>query len=389
MPRTYESTIAEIEAIQAEQRKVTQKPEPSADDKAFLLQAEGEIGALRKVANDLHASEVEELRAAAERAERAAPLGGDGDKRKQMLEFRERLRTMRAGEEIELISEERALASNTGSGSYLVPQEWHDRVEEYRFEQNWLRSAGAQVVQTSSTHNIPVLTANGTAAIVGENTAYTNSEPTVEQVILYAYKLTDKVLVSEELIEDTVYDLEGALARSMGYSFGKAELTYGMTGTGSSQPTGIFNKTTDKTTASQGVLTNDEIIESCYGLAPEYRDEGCVWMMDNTTAAYIAKKKVDYQTSGSTPFAWPEMLSGIRPSLLGYQVKIASAIADWANGAKAIAFGNPRWYLIGERGPMRVKRLDLNEYQTTFAFAQRYDSKPLNAAAFYVVTIHA
>jgi len=388
MPRTYESTMAEIEAIQAEQRAITQKSEPSADDKSRLLEAEGEIGALRMVANDLHVQEVEELRAS---AERATPVIETGDKRAKMREFRDRLHSLRTGEEIDLIpaGEERAFASNAGSGSYLVPQEWHDKVEEYRFEANWLRSAGAMVVRTESTHNIPVLSANGTAAIVGENTAYTNSEPTVGQVILYAYKLTDKVLVSEELMEDAVYDLEGMLARSMGYSFGKAELGYAMTGNGSNQPTGIFNKTTDLTTDSQGVITNDEIIETVYGLAPEYRDDGCVFMMDNTTAYYLATKKVDVATSGTTPFAWPTMLDGKNPSIVGYPVKLASAIADKGNGAKAMAFGNPAHYVVGERGPMKVKRLDLSEHQTTFAFAQRYDSKPLNESAFYVVTIHA
>jgi HK97 family phage major capsid protein len=385
MKRTYESTMAEIDAIAAEQRAIIEKAEPSADDKAFLLTAEGEINALRKVANDLHVAEVEALRQA---AETAVPVTDTGDKRKAMFDFRDRLRAMTPGEELALFSDKRALAAGSGSGSYLVPQEWHDKVEEYRFEANWLRSEGAQVIKTTSTHNIPVLTANGTAAIVGENTAYTNSEPTVSPVILYAYKLTDKALVSEELLEDASYDVEGLLAKSMGYSFGAAELSYGMTGTGSSQPTGIFNKTTDLTTDTQGVITNDEVIEIVYGLAPEYRD-GAVWMMDNTTAFYLATKKVDVSTSGTTPYAWPTLLDGQNPTLVGYKVKLASAIADKANGAKAIAFGNPNQYVIGERGPMKVKRLQLSEYQDTFAFAQRIDMKPLNASAFFVCTIHA
>jgi HK97 family phage major capsid protein len=378
--------MAEILAIQSEQRAITQKAEPSADDKAALLSAEGELHALRAVANDLHESEVAELQAIADRAK---PVTQAGDGRAKMREFRDRLHSMRPGEELQLVSEERALASNTGSGSYLVPAEWHNKVEEYRFEANWLRGAGATVVQTESTHNIPVLTANGTAAIVGENTAYTNSEPTIGQVILYAYKLTDKVLVSEELIEDQIYDLEGALARSMGYSFGKAELGYAMTGNGSNQPTGIFNKAADLTTDTQNVMTNDEVIETIYGLDAAYRDDGCVFMMDNAMGYYLAVKKVDVATSGTTPFAWPGMLNGIAPSLAGYPVKFASAIADPAAAAKVIAFGNPVHYLIGERGPMKVKRLELSEHQTTFAYAQRYDSKPLNTSAFYVVALHA
>ncbi len=387
--RDYSSTIAEIEAIEAEMRAITQKDEPSVDDKAFLLKAQGEVDALRKVANELHDVQVAELRRLAEESKPQFP--GSTDKRAQLLEFRDRLKSMRPGEEIELVpdGEQRAWASNTGSGSYLVPQEWHDKVEEYRFEVNWLRSEGATVVRTASTHNIPVLSANGTAAIVGENTAYTNSEPTISQVILYAYKLTDKVLVSEETLEDTVYDLEGALAKSMGYSFGKAELSYGMTGTGSSQPTGIFNKDADLTTDTQAIMTANEVLETIYGLSAEYRDDGCVFMMDNTMAYYLAQTLTPVTTSGGQNYMFPGLMDGIRPNIFGYKVKLASAIADKAASAKVLAFGNPVHYLIGERGPMTVKRHELSEYQTTFAFKQRYDSKPLNASAFYVVALHA
>ena len=387
--RTYASTIAEIEAIEAEQRAITQKSEPSADDKAFLLKAEGELVGLRRVANDLHDGEVEAMQRA---IDDATPVfsGASDDTRAKLLDFRARLQAMHSGEEITLVPEvNAALSSNTGSGSYLVAQEWHDKVEEYRFEKNWLRAEGATVVRTDSTHNIPVLTANGTAAIVGENTAYTNSEPTIGEVILYAYKLTDKALISEELIEDTLYDLEGALAKSMGYSFGLGELNYAMTGTGSSQPTGIFNKTADLTTDTQAVMTADEVLETIYSLAPEYRDDGCVFMMDNTMAAYLAVTKTPVTTSGGQDYQFPGLLSGLQPNIFGYKVKLASAIADKAAGAKVLAYGNPEHYLIGERGPMKVKRLELSEYQTTFAFHQRFDCKPLNEDAFYVVALHA
>lgn len=385
MPRTYESTMAEIEQIQAEQRAITQKSEPSADDKAFLLKAEGELGALRKVANDLHFAEIEAAQAASERARPVIEPAS------QMSAFRDVLRNMRNGEEINLGMtglEARELSSNTGSGSYLVPEEWHSKIEEYKFEKNWVRGM-AQVIRTESTHNIPVLTANGTAAIVGENTAYTNSEPTIGQVILHAYKLTDKVLVSEELLADAAYDLEGAIARSIGYSFGKAELNYAMTGNGSSQPTGVFNKTTDLTTDTQAVMTADEVLETIYGLDPEYRNENCAFAMDNSMAYYLATTKTPVTTSGGQDYQFPGLLSGLNPSIGGYPVKIASAIADKAAGAKVLAFGDWSQYLIGERGPVTMKRLDLSEYQTTFAFAQRIDSKPLNADAFYVVTLHA
>ncbi len=68
-------------------------------------------------------------------------------------------------------------------------------------------------------------------------------------------------------------------------------------------------------------------------------------------ALYLAQKKVDVATSGTTPFAWPTLLDGKNPTLLGYKVRLASAIADKAAGAKVLAFGNPAHYVIGGARP--------------------------------------
>jgi hypothetical protein len=50
-----------------------------------------------------------------------------------------------------------------------------------------------------------------------------------------------------------------------------------------------------------------------------------------------------------------------------------------------ICFGNPKFYGIAERGPMEVKKMQLNEYSTTYAFSQRIDGKPLTSSAFVVM----
>jgi HK97 family phage major capsid protein len=377
--RTYDSTMAEIGVIEASQRDIFAKAEPSADDKDFLLKAEGEIDALKRLASELHTSEIAALRA--QIVTPASPVVGD----KSVL--RDALKGMKVGDEIS-IAPQASLASNTGSGAYLVPAEWHKSVEEYRFQRNFVRAGGAQVVQTESTHNIPVLTALAAAAIVGENTAYTAADPTIAQVILHAYKLTDKVAVSEELLEDAIYPVEAVLARALGLSFGAAEEAYFLTGTGSAQPTGIFNKAADKELTSPTAITTDELVEIAYGLARAYRN-GASWMMDDKTVLHIAKLKEAVTTSGTIPYWWPQAQQGASPTLLGFPVNTGSDIADMAASAKVICFGNLGFYVIGERGPIKVKRLQLTEYGDTFAFSQRIDGVPLDTAAFYVAAQHS
>jgi HK97 family phage major capsid protein len=345
--------------------------ELDAVENASFEQLRGKIEEAQKTANELRDAEITRLQGLVAPQPETKDKGG----------VRELLRSMHIGEE-------RTLLVGSGGGSYLVPQEWHNSVEAYRFQRNFLRQTGAMVVRTESTHNIPVLTANGAAAIVSENAEYTAVDPTVSQVILYAYKLTQKVPVSEELLADSAYDVAALTARSVGIGFAAAEEKYFLVGTGSSQPTGIFNKTADKTTATQAVITKDELIESVYGLARHYRD-GAVWMMNDATALAIAKFKLDVTTSGTTPYFWTDAVGGEPPKLLGYPVYTNSNIATYAAGNKAICFGNPSMYVIGERGPMATKRLQLNEYSDTFAFNHRIDGKPLDPAAFYVVALHS
>jgi HK97 family phage major capsid protein len=392
--KTYEQIVNEIADLEASQREITQLAEPTDQDTKNLWKIEGKRDLLLVEKDAAHKREVEAaLSAPVVAGETIAKLGLREMKTNDEMDiqffrsmgFRNAGNAFQSGK----IREARAsLASNTGSGSYLVPQEWHATVEEYRFQRNFLREAGAMVVTTESTHNIPVLTALSSPTIVGENTAYTASDPTIGQVILYAYKLTDKIPVSEELLADAAYDVEGVLARAIGLGFGAAEETYFLTGTGSSQPTGIFNKAADKTLASASAITNDELIETVYALARHYRN-GASWMMDDATVALIAKNKLTVTTSGTLPYFWQDSVGGELPRLLGYPVYTNSNIANIAASAKVICFGNAQYYVIGERGPLNVKRLQLTEYGDTFAYHQRIDGKPLDPAAFQVVAMAA
>lgn len=395
--KSYADILGDLRDIEAQQRALSQLDDPTQDQRDELMVLEGRADGMRAWLTEAHEYEVAEARRAAAGQGSGAPgpgqplglsslpMGGEID-----VQFYRRTRVSNGRNPYMTgtVTEARALASNTGSGSYLVEQEWHNVVEQCRFQRNFLRQTGARVVTTSSTHNIPVLTALSSPTIVGENTAYTASDPTIGQVILYAYKLSDKVPVSEELLADAAYDVEGELARAMGLGFGAAEEAYFLTGTGSSQPTGIFNKAADKTLASASAITKDELIETVYGLARHYRD-GAVWMMDDTTAAYIAKLKLDVTTSGTTPYFWTDSVGGEPPRLLGYPVYTNTNIADIGASAKVICFGNPQMYVIGERGPLNIKRLTLTEYGDTFAYHHRIDGKPLDATAFYVVAMHA
>jgi HK97 family phage major capsid protein len=367
---------AQIDELAAKQRELTESAdEPSDAVKEQVLILQGKIAALNEVLGEALQREQEELQTL---KSKAVEIGGDAKLGRVFA-------AMPRGEELEIRA---ALTEGSGSGSYLVPQEWHERVEEARFEAAVMRSAGATVIKTSSTHNVPVLTATGTAGFSAENAAYTGADPSVNPVVLGAYKLTYKTVITEELLEDSAYPVDQMLARAVGYAFGLAEDAAFMTGTGTNQPTGIFNKTADLTFAGTTAITTDELVSIPYTLGRPYRDGAC-WFLNDQTLLYIAKMKVPVQTSGTTPYFWTDAAGGQPPRLLGYPVYTSSAIATIGAGAKVICFGNPAFYLIGERGPLVAKRLQLQEYGDTFAFAQRIDGKPEVTGAFAVAAMHA
>jgi len=387
MSLSYQAISDQIIDLETQQRDIVVEGEtPSNEDRDQIKKLEGSLDILRAQKDFAHKDEVEAAK------KTATPIVGN---KGEELDFR----TMAKGDEYDIqffrsakhrktpekhIKEARAaLQSDATPGSILVDEEWSAIVEKVRFERNFMRSVGAKVITTSTTHNIPVLTALGTAAIVGERTAYTTGDVTWENVVLNAYKLTHKTPVSEELLADAAYDVAGELAEAIGLTLAAGEEQLFLTGTGSSEPTGIFNKTADKTVAAAAAVTNDELIDIVYGLPRHYRREA-IWAFNDLTVAEIAKAKLTVTTSGTLPYFWSDSERGEPSRLLGFPVETSSNIAQLGTGNKFVCFFNPLFYLIGERGPINVKRLQLDEHSDTFAWNQRIDGKPLDENAFYV-----
>lgn len=291
------------------------------------------------------------------------------------------------GKELPLITNT-LLETNAG---YSVPQSWASQYEAYRSEANFMRSI-CKVIQTESTHNIPVMTSAGTAALIAENTAYADCGTIMCGVQLGAYKMTRKEAVSEELLADAQYDVAGLLAESFGRAIGACEEQYFVTGTGSSQPGGLFLSTMLCGTSTYcTTFAVDDLIGLVYKLARQYRD-GAVFVTNDSTALAIRKMKYAVTTNGcgyayTDSYFWTDGAgAGEPPTLLGHKLYTHSNVPTPATGCAAIAFFNPQFFTIADRGAMTMKRLELSEYATTFALAERVDGRPTLVSAFKALT---
>ena len=119
-----------------------------------------------------------------------------------------------------------------------------------------------------------------TASWIDEEGAYVESDDSFGQVSIGAYKLGTMIKVSEELLNDSVFDLETYIAREFARRIGTKEEEAFFTGDGSGKPLGILAATggaqTGVTAASATAVTADELIDLFYSPEIALSQEGGV-----------------------------------------------------------------------------------------------------------------
>jgi HK97 family phage major capsid protein len=147
------------------------------------------------------------------------------------------------------VEEHRALSKGTTTaGGYLVPTDFYNQlIRALRFMGNVASLATEIVTDNGDTIQVPANTAHGTAAWLAEAGSYTPSDETFAQIALNAFKATAKIIVSEELLQDSAFDLDAFLAREFGERIGVLENTAYIKGTGTGQPQGSCPATRRRT----------------------------------------------------------------------------------------------------------------------------------------------
>lgn len=260
-------------------------------------------------------------------------------------------------------------------GGYLVPEEFERQIVVGLDEANVIRSL-AKVITTGSERKIPVAATHSTAQWTLENGAYTESNPTFDQKQIDAYKLTDLIRVSTELLQDSAFDLESYIAAEFARAFGIAEEQAFCVGTGTNQPTGIFTAkggNVGVTAAANNAITADELISLVYALKSPYR-RNAKFLMNDATISAIRKLK-----DGNGAYLWqPSLQAGEPDKLLGYDLYTSPYVPTMAASAYTVAFGDFKNYWIADRAGRTVQRL--NELYATngqigYVATERVDGK--------------
>ena len=264
-------------------------------------------------------------------------------------------------------------------GGYLVPESWADAITVGAADANVIRRY-ATVINTASDRNFPIQTVRALFAWIDEEAAYGTPVPTLGQQTLKAYKLGGVIKVSEELLEDQIFDLPSFLQREAIIEFALREEAAFITGNGTGKPEGIEDVTTVGGVSTSGVslagtaaITSDEVLDVYHNLAVGYRSNS-TWVTSDAMALLIRKLK-----DSDNQYMWQPGLFAEQPDrLLGRPFEVSDSFTAPATGVRSICFGDLSYYVIADRFGVSVKRLD-ELYAASglvgFRFTKRVDGR--------------
>ena len=264
---------------------------------------------------------------------------------------------MRYGSNALVGEEARTLTEGTDSeGGYLTETILERRLVEGLADNNIMRSIST-VVNTTSDRNISVLDTVGDAAWLAESGTYAPVDTSFSQVSLGAYKASTLMLISEELLQDSVFDLTTFVSQIFSRRLGELEEAAMIAGTGSGQPTGAVNgASTGHTLSTINTWTADDLLDFQYSLKRQYRRNGSFIFNDASI------KDIRKLQDANDHWIWqPSMRDGEPDRLLGNPIYSSydMAVPSDDPSSKCGLFGDFRMaYYIADRGATSFQRLN-------------------------------
>ena len=263
-----------------------------------------------------------------------------------------------------------AASTDTASLGYLVPEDLYGQIVRKLYDYGTMLDL-ATVIQTQTLTDIPVDGTAPTAYWIAEGGNFTDSSPTVSRVQLGAHKLGALIKVSEELLQDSAFDIESYVMSLTAEAMGVEMETQFVVGTASNKPSGLVPSITAAITSSvtgsfsyaDVIKLYTEDIREAYARRGEFltnrKGLGTIMQLTDSAGHYIFQ---------------PSYQDGEPDRLLGRPIHTSGAVPD----TTPLIFGDYKRYMIGLRGGMYMQRLNeryADTGQVGFRVYQRVDGK--------------
>jgi len=260
------------------------------------------------------------------------------------------------------VDETKALStSDDVSGGYLVPREVSKQIL-------------AAIETISPFRKLCNVITIGTSALdiakdkAGVYTSYWDDEAEVEQggnfgkETIPAHSQRKTVIVTPEMIEDSVINIDSYVRGKIVQAFAKKEGTAFVSGDGVERPEGFLTNTevlTDYTPSGDAsVIKPDSLIDLSFALKEGYF-ANATFVMNRMTLKAI-RKLVKIPSGGATAgdYIWTPGYGNLPSTILGYPYVLVGDMPDIASNSYPVAFGDFRaGYTIVDRLGISIQKL--------------------------------
>jgi len=262
-------------------------------------------------------------------------------------------------------------------GGYTVPDEFEHQLVEALQEENIMRGLVHVITTASGDRKIPLVTNYGNASWIEEEQQIPESDVGFGQISLGAHKLATAIRISQELLQDSAFDMAAFITHEFQRRAGAAEEEAIISGDGSHKPIGLLHDTLGAqvgvTAASSTAITADELIDLQHSLKSGYRRKAAFIMND---AAIKALRKLK---DGQGQYLWqPSIREGVPDMVLNTRVYMSNYMPLLEAGKKVILYGDYSYYWLADRAGRTLQRL--NELyamtdQVGFKLTERLDGR--------------
>ena len=355
------STFEEFKKVNDTRIEKLEKGESVADLDAKMEKIESKLDAMEEINQKLTIAEQSqsEVKEQVAKLETVMKRPNSGFDTKQVDEYMSAFDTYcRKGIDHLSVDEKKALTvSNDSTGGYLAPPEYVRELLKEVTEISPIRSIARVRSTGQRSIQIPKKTNTFSAQWVAESgTRSETTGYTVGLEELPAHEHYALVDISEQDLEDSVFNLEAEMQSEFSEQFAKAEGAAFVSGDAVGKPEGFMTNSNVSSvdSGSNSAITADSLISLVHNIKSEYGRNG-VFVFNRSTLAAIRKLK---DTAGQYVFqAGMNLQGGATSTILGYSYVEASDMPSVAQNAFPVAFGDfQRAYMIVDRVALAVLR---------------------------------
>ena len=240
-------------------------------------------------------------------------------------------------------------------GGVLVPKTWDKRLIRALYDRSPIR----QYATNKTSHTPVVITkalGGATVDYVDEKGEFPLTDMSFGTVEIDAHKIGGIIKASDEIIQDSQFDIASEIITEFGKAFEVADERAFLFGDGVKKPNGIIpgipaNMKT-KTTNTGSIVAND-VTSLTLGVKQVVANNG-IYFMNRKTSMTLYNMK-----DGDGNGLWQRSLVlGQPPTFYGKPVVILDGMDDIATGKLSILFGSLKGYEIWDRSRATLKVLD-------------------------------